>query len=361
MVVGRNLEMSKRIVVTGGAGFIGSAFVRHLIARTSAAVLVIDKLSYASNLAALAEAASNPRYRFVKTDICDAELVQHTLRDFRPDAVVHLAAESHVDRSIDNPSVFIQNNIVGTFALVQSVLRYRDTLTFDAARGFRFVHVSTDEVFGSLRGSERFDEATSYDPSSPYSASKAASDHLVNAWHRTYGLPAVIVNCSNNYGPWQFPEKLISLMTVNGILGKEMPIYGNGMNVRDWLYVDDSARALQAAVEHGRTGHRYCIGGKEPRTNIEVVGLICRLLDELSPKPFTHAGLIRHVEDRPGHDLRYEVNPSKAEHELKWVPGESMETGLRKTVAWFLANRSVWERLRQEIYRGQRLGRAVAR
>ena len=350
--------MSKRILITGGAGFIGSAVVRHLIRETDDQVLIVDKLTYAGNLDSLASVSNDPRYAFVRADIADAPKMRELFDRFEPDAVMHLAAESHVDRSIDGPCEFIQTNVVGTFALLQAALGYWRALPAPKGDSFRFHHISTDEVFGSLGEEGLFQETTSYDPRSPYSASKAASDHLVRAWHHTYGLPVVVTNCSNNYGPYHFPEKLIPLVIINALEGLKLPVYGKGANVRDWLYVDDHARALVAVVTRGTVGETYCVGGRCEKTNLEVVETICTLMDELAPS--TRIGprknLITFVADRPGHDLRYAIDASKIMNDLGWEPLETFESGLRKTVAWYLDNRTWWERIRSGVYRGERLG-----
>nr|WP_313403187.1 dTDP-glucose 4,6-dehydratase [Pseudomonas sp.] len=350
-----------RILITGGAGFIGSALIRHLIRHTEHEVLNLDKLTYAGNLESLAEVAGNPRYRFVHADIADSALVAQTLTEFQPDAIMHLAAESHVDRSIDGPAAFIQTNIVGTYALLESTRAYWQQL--DAVRkvAFRFHHISTDEVYGDLHGvDDLFTETTPYAPSSPYSASKAASDHLVRAWQRTYGLPVLITNCSNNYGPYHFPEKLIPLMILNALAGKPLPVYGNGQQVRDWLYVEDHARALLKVVSEGQVGETYNIGGHNEQKNLDVVKAICTLLEELAPQKPTgiarYEDLITYVQDRPGHDLRYAIDASKIERELGWVPQETFETGLRKTVQWYLDNLEWCRRVQDGSYQGQRLG-----
>jgi dTDP-glucose 4,6-dehydratase len=350
--------MSKRFLVTGGAGFIGSAVVRHLIGNTEHQVLVIDKLTYAGNLEALTPVANHPRYTFVRADIVDRKKVGNAFEQFQPDVVMHLAAESHVDRSIDGPAAFIETNIVGTYALLEAALAYWRALPDPQRAAFRFHHVSTDEVFGSLGNDGRFTESTSYGPRSPYSASKAASDHLVRSWHHTYGLPALITNCSNNYGPYHFPEKLIPLTIINGLEGIELPVYGNGGNVRDWLYVEDHARALVAVAMDGRVGETYCVGAQGERANLDVVKAICSLLDELAPSPRVgrREKLITFVADRPGHDLRYAIDPTKIANELGWKPRETFETGLRKTVEWYLSNRPWWQRIRSGVYRGERLG-----
>jgi dTDP-glucose 4,6-dehydratase len=350
--------MTKRFLITGGAGFIGSAVVRHLIRETDYRVCVVDKLTYAGNLASLEPVANNTRYSFVHADVADAPRMKDVLASFQPDVVMHLAAESHVDRSIDGPAAFIQTNIIGTYTLLETALAYWRGLPKNAQGDFRFHHISTDEVFGSLDGEGCFSETSAYDPRSPYSASKAASDHLVRSWHHTYGLPVLITNCSNNYGPYHFPEKLIPLTIINGLEGKELPVYGNGSNVRDWLYVEDHARALLAVVRGGRLGHTYCIGGRNERTNLEVVKAICALLDELAPGKAIggREALIAFVPDRPGHDLRYAIDPTRICSELGWQPRESFESGLRKTVFWYLNNRSWWQAIRDNVYAGERLG-----
>ncbi len=350
--------MTKRFLITGGAGFIGSAVVRHLIRTTDHRVCVVDKLTYAGNLASLAPIANNPRYSFVRGDVADAASMREVFSSYRPDVVMHLAAESHVDRSIDGPAAFIETNIVGTYTLLETALAYWRSLSVGAQGAFRFHHISTDEVFGSLEADGCFSETTAYAPRSPYSASKAASDHLVRAWHHTYGLPVLITNCSNNYGPYHFPEKLIPLTIINGLEGKKLPVYGTGGNVRDWLYVEDHARALFAVVNNGRLGETYCIGGRSERTNLDVVKAICTLLDELVPSKTiaNREVLIAFVADRPGHDLRYAIDPTRIYSELGWQPQETFETGLRKTVAWYLNNRSWWQAIREGIYGGERLG-----
>jgi dTDP-glucose 4,6-dehydratase len=349
--------MSRRFLVTGGAGFIGSALVRHVIGATADSVLVVDKLTYAGNRDSLACVEADPRYAFVKADIADAPKMQSLFASYQPDVVIHLAAESHVDRSIDGPGEFIHTNVVGTFTLLQAALGHWRDLPKHRRNGFRFHHVSTDEVFGSLGADGFFVETTPYNPNSPYSASKAASDHLVNAWHHTYGLPTVTTNCSNNYGPYQFPEKLIPLMIINALEGKPLPVYGTGANVRDWLYVEDHVHALLLVAAEGKVGSTYCIGGCSEKTNLDVSMMICKLMDELAPKPGTaHSNLITFVEDRPGHDLRYAIKPTKILDELGWQPQESFESGLRKTVAWYLDNRGWWDRIRSKVYRGERLG-----
>jgi dTDP-glucose 4,6-dehydratase len=350
--------MSKRILVTGGAGFIGSAVVRHIIRETPHQVLVVDKLTYAGNLDSLSPVSNDPRYAFAQADITDAPKMRELFESYRPDAVMHLAAESHVDRSIDGPGEFIQTNVVGTFTLLQAALGHWRALPADAQGAFRFHHISTDEVFGSLGDEGLFCETTAYDPRSPYSSSKAASDHLVRAWHHTYGLPVIVTNCSNNYGPYHFPEKLIPLMIINALEGLRLPVYGAGANVRDWLYVEDHARALLAAVVDGKPGETYCIGGRCEMKNLDVVEAICALMDELAPstKIGPRKSLIHYVTDRPGHDMRYAIDTDKIATELGWEPHETFDSGLRKTVEWYLANRAWWERIRSGVYRGERLG-----
>jgi len=330
-----------KILVTGGAGFIGSAVIRHIIANTSDAAVNVDKLTYAGNLESLAEVDDSPRYAFEKVDICDRVQIDRVLREHQPDAIMHLAAESHVDRSISGPSEFIQTNIIGTYNLLEASRQYWQGLEQVRKSLFRFHHVSTDEVYGDLEGvDELFTESTPYQPSSPYSASKASSDHLVRAWGRTYGLPILITNCSNNYGPCHFPEKLIPLVILNALEGKALPVYGKGNQVRDWLYVEDHARALYKVVTEGVVGETYNIGGHNEKQNIEVVKVICELLDELCPQSphRPHADLITYVQDRPGHDQRYAIDASKIQRELGWVPSESFESGIRKTVKWYLKN-----------------------
>jgi len=350
--------MSKRFLITGGAGFIGSAVVRHLVRETGHRVLVIDKLTYAGNLEALEPVSNDPRHAFVRADIVDSARMKDVFESYQPDVIIHLAAESHVDRSIDGPAAFIQTNIIGTYTLLETALAFWRIMPSGRRADFRFLHVSTDEVFGSLGSSGRFTETTSYAPRSPYSASKAASDHLVRSWHHTYGLPVMITNCSNNYGPYHFPEKLIPLTIINCLEGAKLPVYGNGSNVRDWLYVEDHARALVAVASAGRVGETYCIGGQSERTNLEVVKAICALLDELVPSEEIgrRDALITFVADRPGHDLRYGIDPTRISTELDWQPRETFEAGLRKTVEWYLVNRSWWQRIRSGVYRGERLG-----
>lgn len=337
-----------RIIVTGGAGFIGSAVVRHLIRDTGASVVNLDALTYAANLASLDDVASSPRYVFEKADIRDAEALRAVFDRHRPTAVMNLAAESHVDRSIDAPADFIETNVVGTFTLLQEALRHWRGLEDRARADFRFLHVSTDEVFGSLGSDGLFDETTPYRPNSPYSASKASSDHLVRAWRETFGLPTLVTNCSNNYGPRHFPEKLIPLMILRGLALEELPVYGAGANVRDWLYVEDHARALSLALERGVPGETYAVGGSCERANLAVVEAVCDLLDRLAPAAVARRSLIRFVADRPGHDLRYAIDASKITRELRWRPQESFESGLEKTVRWYLDNRAWWEPLLAE-------------
>jgi dTDP-glucose 4,6-dehydratase len=350
--------MARRFLVTGGAGFIGSAFVRHLIRETDHHALVVDKLTYAGNLESLALVSGDSRYSFIRADICDARKMRDVFDCYRPDVVMHLAAESHVDRSIDGPAAFIQTNIVGTHILLEAALAYWRALPNRSRDSFRFHHVSSDEVFGALGASGRFSETTAYDPKSPYSASKAASDHLVRCWHHSYGLPILVTNCSNNYGPYHFPEKLIPLMIINALEGAKLPVYGNGSHVRDWLYVEDHARALLAVASSGCPGETYCIGGRSEMTNLNVVKAICALLDELVPSKAVgrHGTLIEFVADRPGHDLRYAIDPTRISTELGWQPRENFESGLRKTVEWYLTNRSWWQRIRSGVYGGERLG-----
>ncbi|MDO8989289.1 MAG: dTDP-glucose 4,6-dehydratase [Sideroxyarcus sp.] len=328
----------KKILITGGAGFIGSALIRHVIGNTSDSVVNVDKLTYAGNLQSLASVADNPRYRFEHVDICDAAEVARVFEQHQPDAVMHLAAESHVDRSITGPAEFIQTNIVGTYTLLEAARTHWNKLEGDKKANFRFHHISTDEVYGSLGAEGFFTEDMPYEPNSPYSASKASSDHLVRAWHHTYGMPVVTTNCSNNYGPYHFPEKLIPLVILNAVSGKPLPIYGKGDNIRDWLYVDDHARALHLVMNKGRLGETYNIGGWNEKTNLEVVHGICTILDEMRPQGAPHANLITYVKDRPGHDQRYAIDASKLEREFGWKPQETFETGLRKTVEWYLSN-----------------------
>ncbi len=346
------------IIVTGGAGFIGSAVCRHLIGDTGAQVVNVDALTYAANLSSLAPVADNPRYHFIHANICDRPRMDAIIAEHQPSAIIHLAAESHVDRSITGSDAFIHTNIVGTYVLLEAARAYWSKLPADVAQRFRFLHVSTDEVYGSLGSEGLFTEHTAYDPSSPYSASKAASDHLAQAWHRTYGLPVLISNCSNNYGPYHFPEKLIPLMILNGLEGQALPVYGNGSNVRDWLYVDDHARALHLILTQGTPGTTYNVGARSERTNLAVVELICDLLDERRPLPAipSRRSLITFVADRPGHDQRYAIDASKLEQELGWHAQHTFETGIARTVDWYLENEAWWRPLRETVYGGQRLG-----
>lgn len=350
-----------RILVTGGAGFIGSALIRHLIETTAHDVLNLDKLTYAGNLESLSSIATNTRYEFVQADIADRAKVDAVLERFAPHAIIHLAAESHVDRSIDGPAAFIETNIVGTYSLLEAARAYWAKLPAAEREAFRFHHVSTDEVYGDLHGvDDLFTETTPYAPSSPYSASKAASDHLVRAWHRTYGLPVLLSNCSNNYGPFQFPEKLIPLTILNALAGKPLPVYGNGLQVRDWLFVEDHARALLQVLCAGQVGETYNIGGHNEQKNIDVVRSICALLEELAPDHPAgvnhYTDLISFVQDRPGHDQRYAIDASKIQRELGWTPAETFQSGLRKTVQWYLDNSEWCQHVQDGSYQGQRLG-----
>jgi dTDP-glucose 4,6-dehydratase len=344
-----------RILVTGGAGFIGSAVVRQAIA-DGHDVLVLDKLTYAGNMSTLKTVARNPRFQFLQADICDDAAIAKAMKLFAPDAVMHLAAESHVDRSITGASVFIETNIVGTFRLLQAARGYWEALPAERQSAFRFLHVSTDEVYGSLGEDGLFSEDTPYDPRSPYSASKAASDHLASAWHHTYGLPVLISNCSNNYGPYHLPEKLIPLVILNGLDGRELPVYGDGQNIRDWLYVEDHARALLTIVEKGRLGETYNVGGRNERTNLEVVHRICDLLDKHAPAGEARRALINFVKDRPGHDRRYAIDATKLETELGWRAQENFETGIERTIRWYLDNDWWWAPLRERGHGVSRLG-----
>ncbi len=353
-------ELPSRVLVTGGAGFIGGNFIYHLLAETHAEVANLDLLTYAGNRETLAGVEDHPRYRFVQGDIADTAVVQAMIEAFRPTCIVNFAAESHVDRSIDGPAAFIHTNIVGTYNLLDRALAFWRTLDAADKTAFRFLHVSTDEVYGSLGESGAFTEQTPYAPSSPYSASKAASDHLVQAWHHTYGLPTLTTNCSNNYGPYQYPEKLIPLMILNALEGKPLPIYGNGGNVRDWLFVEDHCRAIWHVVNHGQPGEMYNVGGNSEKTNLEVVDTLCALLDELVPdsphRP--HAQLKTFVADRPGHDWRYAIDASKLRDQLGWQPRETFESGMRRTVQWYLGHRAWCAAVKADAYAGQRLGLA---
>ncbi len=349
---------SLKIIVTGGAGFIGSAVIRQYINDTEHDILNLDALTYAGNLESLDAVSSNPRYTFEQVDIRDINEVERVFKQYQPDAIMHLAAESHVDRSIDGPADFILTNIVGTYNLLDVAKKYWSSLTGDRKDNFRFHHVSTDEVYGDLDTTGFFTEETSYDPSSPYSASKASSDHLVRAWHRTYGFPIVITNCSNNYGGFQFPEKLIPLVTLNALEGKPLPIYGTGQQIRDWLHVDDHARALRLVLQTGQLGETYNIGGHNEKTNLEVVKTICALLDKLVPEsPYIpHENLITYVNDRPGHDVRYAIDAEKIARDLGWLPEETFETGIEKTVKWYLDNSEWCQHVQDGSYQRERLG-----
>lgn len=350
-----------KILVTGGAGFIGSAVVRHIINNTNDSIINVDKLTYAGNLESLNSVCENNRYTFIQADICDAKLITDIFKLHQPDAIMHLAAESHVDRSIDGPSEFIQTNIIGTYTLLEAARQYWNQLKTDKKAAFRFHHISTDEVYGDLESTtDLFTETTPYAPSSPYSASKASSDHLVRAWQRTYGLPTIVTNCSNNYGPFHYPEKLIPLIILNALEGKALPVYGNGQQIRDWLYVEDHARALYKVVTEGEIGETYNIGGHNEKANIDVVKTICSILEELVPnKPSNiehYSDLITYVTDRPGHDLRYAIDATKIKNELNWVPDETFETGLRKTVEWYLKNSEWCKSVQNNKYNRERLG-----
>ncbi|HIF9435011.1 TPA: dTDP-glucose 4,6-dehydratase [Photobacterium damselae] len=350
-----------KILVTGGAGFIGSAVVRHIINNTQDSVINLDKLTYAGNLESLSSVENSERYVFEQVDICDREELDRVFAQHQPDAVMHLAAESHVDRSIDGPATFIETNIIGTYTMLEAARQYWNQLDEERKSAFRFHHISTDEVYGDLEGTDDlFTETTSYSPSSPYSASKASSDHLVRAWLRTYGLPTIVTNCSNNYGPFHFPEKLIPLMILNALEGKQLPVYGNGMQIRDWLYVEDHASALYTVVTQGEIGETYNIGGHNEKANIEVVKTICSLLEELVPnKPqgiAQYQDLITYVTDRPGHDVRYAIDATKIAAELGWKPAETFESGIRKTVEWYLNNEKWWSRVLDGSYSRERLG-----
>ncbi|WP_237385621.1 dTDP-glucose 4,6-dehydratase [Xenorhabdus sp. Sc-CR9] len=356
----------KRILITGGAGFIGSAVVRHIINETEDSVIVVDSLTYAGNLESLAPVAVHPRYTFEQVDICQRDELDRVFQQYQPDAVMHLAAESHVDRSIDGPAAFIETNIIGTYTLLEAARAFWQQLDQEKQLAFRFHHISTDEVYGDLHGEDGFfTETTPYAPSSPYSASKASSDHLVRAWHRTYSLPTVITNCSNNYGPYHFPEKLIPLVILNALAGQPLPVYGKGEQIRDWLYVEDHARALYLVVTRAESGETYNIGGHNERRNIDVVETICELLEELCPEKrwperpegiMYYRDLITYVADRPGHDMRYAIDAAKIERELGWTPQETFESGIRKTVQWYLKHENWWRRVQDGSYAGERLG-----
>jgi dTDP-glucose 4,6-dehydratase len=352
-----------KILITGGAGFIGSAVVRHIIQNTQDQVVNLDKLTYAGNLESLAVVSDNPRYSFEQVDICNKKALTHIFQKHQPDAVMHLAAESHVDRSIDGPATFIETNIIGTYQLLEATREYWKNLDENRKTAFRFHHISTDEVYGDLENPEDlFTETTAYAPNSPYSASKASADHLVRAWRRTYGLPTIITNCSNNYGPYHFPEKLIPLMILNALEGKTLPIYGKGLQIRDWLFVEDHARALYKVITEGKVGETYNIGGHNEKQNIDVVNIICELLDELNPAyknnlPIkSYKELIRFVQDRPGHDLRYAIDASKIKRDLGWIPEETFESGIRKTVKWYLQNLDWAHSVEDGSYCRERLG-----
>jgi dTDP-glucose 4,6-dehydratase len=346
------------IFVTGGAGFIGSAVCRHLVLDLGLQVVVIDKLTYAASLASLAPISESATFHLERADICDAEAIGQLFAAYRPDALIHLAAESHVDRSISGSRVFLDTNITGTFVLLEAARAYLAGAGRGKADAFRFIHVSTDEVYGTLGDTGAFSETSAYDPSSPYSATKAASDHLARAWGRTYGLPVIVTNCSNNYGPYHFPEKLIPLMILNALEARPLPVYGDGSNVRDWLYVDDHARALATVLERGAPGESYNIGGHNERSNMQVVRRICEAMDRARPGHAPHERLITFVTDRPGHDQRYAIDPTKLETELGWRARESFETGIEKTIAWYLARSDWWGPLRSNVYGGERLGLA---
>lgn len=357
-----------KLLITGGAGFIGSAVVRHIITNTSDEVVNVDKLTYAGNLESLLEVSQSERYVFEHADICDASAMKRIFEQYQPDAVMHLAAESHVDRSIDGPAAFIETNIVGTYTILEAARKYWNELNEEKKPSFRFHHISTDEVYGDLPHPDEapegtplpmFLENTSYEPSSPYSASKASSDHLVRAWLRTYGLPTIVTNCSNNYGPYHFPEKLIPLVILNALEGKDLPIYGKGDQIRDWLFVEDHARALYKVVTEGKVGETYNIGGHNEKKNIEVVKTICEILDSLVPKDTAYSEQITYVQDRPGHDRRYAIDSSKMQRELGWMPEETFETGLRKTVQWYLDNSAWCKNVQDGSYQRERLGVAA--
>lgn len=345
-----------RVLVTGGAGFIGSALVRYLVSEVGAEVLNIDKLTYAGNLASLKPIENAPNHQFLRADICDAAAMNEAFETFQPDYVMHLAAESHVDRSITGSADFVRTNVLGTYTLLEAARTYWNAMPATRKSAFKMLQVSTDEVYGSLGQDGLFEETTPYDPSSPYSASKAAGDHFATAWERTYGLPVVISNCSNNYGPFHFPEKLIPLTILNALSNKPLPVYGQGVNIRDWLYVDDHARALWLIIREGKPGEKYNVGGRNERRNIDVVKTICSILDELKPRATPYADLINFVTDRPGHDARYAIDADKLEAELGWKARENFDTGIRKTVEWYIDNAWWWQPLRENVYSGERLG-----
>ena len=349
-----------RILVTGGCGFIGSALVLHLIEDLGHEVLDVDSLTYAANPLSLAGLDNDSRHRFVQADICDALRMEALVAEFAPDAIMHLAAESHVDRSITGPAAFVRTNVLGTQSMLEAARAYWEGLQSGRKQAFRFLHVSTDEVYGSLGAEGLFSEESRYDPRSPYSASKAASDHLARAWGETYGLPVLVSNCSNNYGPRQFPEKLIPLMILNALAGKPLPLYGDGLNVRDWIHVEDHARSLVAILAHGRVGETYLVGSRSERTNLQVVKALCAAFDRLRPSARPHDRLITPVADRPGHDRRYAIDPTKIERDTGWKPRKNFETALEETVAWYLANESWWEPIRSGVYQGERLGLVAA-
>lgn len=351
---------SLKFLITGGAGFIGSAVIRHLINDTDHEVVNVDKLTYAGNLHSIESVSSSERYRFEQVDICDAQEIRRVYKEHQPDIIMHLAAESHVDRSIDGPGEFIQTNIVGTYTLLEEARAYFNTCAEEKKNQFRFHHISTDEVYGDLEGTDDlFTETTPYAPSSPYSASKASSDHLVRAWERTYGLPTLVTNCSNNYGPYHFPEKLIPLVILNALEGKPLPVYGKGDQIRDWLYVEDHARALVTVATQGQVAQTYNIGGHNEKQNIEVVRTICNILDQKVPKKTAYEELITFVMDRPGHDVRYAIDASKIAKELGWIPQETFETGLEKTVQWYLDNEEWWSAIQDGTYQRERLGASL--
>ena len=353
--------MSMKVLLTGGCGFIGSAVVRHLLRETGHVVINVDKMTYAASEDALEDGRLSNRHVLIRADIADADAMRQVFAAHDPDAVMHLAAESHVDRSIDGPSDFVRTNVVGTFTVLEAARRHHSRLSPSRKAAFRFHHISTDEVFGALATDDPpFTETTPYDPRSPYSATKASSDHLVRAWHHTYGLPTIVSNTCNNYGPWQFPEKLIPLVTLNALEGMELPVYGDGSNMRDWLFVEDHAAALVRVLEQGQAGETYAIGARQPRTNLQVVRAICAHLDLRVPDPAgPRTRLIRFVTDRPGHDFRYEIDPTRAEAALNWTAPHDFEAGLARTIDWYLANRSWWEAVRAARYGGQRLGTAA--